>query len=140
MRITETFTVACPPEDVFAYMVEPENLAKWQTIKTFVTPLSDGEPRLGYRVREGNRVGLRRWEQVVEFVEFEPGRAFGVRVIEGPPSSGRWVFEPDGEGTRVRFEAEFRAPRLLAPVLKPVMRRQFRTYHRRLRDQVEPPR
>ena len=137
MRITETFTVACPPEDVFAYMVEPENLAKWQTTKTFVTPIGQGAPRLGYRVREGNRVGPRRWEQVVEFVEFEPGRAFGVRVVEGPPSGGRWEFEPDGEGTRVRFAAEFEAPRLLAPVLEPVMRRQFRGYHRRLRDQVE---
>ena len=47
MRITESFTVACPPEDVFAFMVEPENLAKWQTIKTFVTPLTEGAPRRG---------------------------------------------------------------------------------------------
>jgi uncharacterized protein YndB with AHSA1/START domain len=133
MRITEEFTVACSPEEVFAYMVNPENLAAWQTIKTFVTPLSEGEPRLGYRVREGNRVGPRRWVQVVEFVECEPGRAFGVRVVEGPPSRGRWLFEPDGEATRVRFEAEFGAPRLLAPI----MRRQFRGYHRRLCDQVE---
>ena len=140
MRITETFTVACPPEDVFAYMVEPENLAKWQTIKTFVTPLTDGPPRRGYRVREGNRVGPRRWEQIVEFVEYEPGRVFAVRVVEGAPSSGRWVFERDGEATAVRFEAEFRAPPLLAPVLKPLMRRQFRAYHRRLREQVEPER
>jgi uncharacterized protein YndB with AHSA1/START domain len=138
MHITETFTVACPPEVVFAYMVEPENLARWQTVKTFVTPVSEGPPRLGYRVREGNRVGPRRWEQVVEFVEFEPGRALGVRVIEGPPSSGRWVFQRDGEETRAHFEAEFEAPRLLAPVLKPIMRRQFRAYHRRLREQVEP--
>jgi uncharacterized protein YndB with AHSA1/START domain len=140
MRITETFTVACPPEDVFAFMVDPENLAKWQTIKTFVTPLTDGPPRRGYRVREGNRVGPRRWEQVVEFVEYEPGRVFAVRVVEGPPSGGRWVFEREGQGTGVRFEAEFEAPRLLAPVLKPLMRRQFRGYHRRLREQVEPER
>jgi uncharacterized protein YndB with AHSA1/START domain len=137
MRITESFTVARPPEEVFAFMVEPGNLAKWQTIKTFVEPLTDGRPRLGYRVREGNRVGPRRWEHVVEFVEFEPGRAFAVRVVEGPPSGGRWVFAPDDAGTTVRFEAEFGAPRLIAPLVKPLMRRQFRGYHRRLRDQVE---
>ena len=121
-------------------MVDPENLAKWQTTKTFVTPLTDGPPRRGYRVWEGNRVGPRRWEQVVEFVEYEPGRVFAVRVVDGPPSSGRWVFERDGEGANVRFEAEFWALPLLATVLKPLMRRQFRAYHRRLRDQVDPER
>ena len=137
MRIAEQFTIARSPEDVFAFMVDPGNLAKWQTIKTYATPLTDGPPRLGYRVREGNRVGPRRWDQVVEFTEFEPGRAFAVRVIEGPPSGGRWAFEPDGTATRVHFEAKFEAPRALAPVLKRLTARQFRGYHRRLRAELE---
>ena len=139
MRISDEFTIARPPEEVFGFMVAPENLAKWQTVKTSVTPLTEGPPRLGYRVREGNRVGPRRWEQVVEFTEFDPGRAFAVRVVEGPTSSGRWRFAVDDAGTRVRFEAEFTAPKLLAPVLKPVMRRQFRGYHRKLRAELEHP-
>jgi uncharacterized protein YndB with AHSA1/START domain len=137
MRIHEEFSVARPPDEVFAFMVEPANLARWQTVKTFVTPLDDGPPRLGYRVREGTKVGPREWEQVVEFTAFEPGRVFGVRVIEGPASSGRWTFEPDGGATRVRFEAEFGAPRMLAPVIRPVMARQFRGYHRNLRAELE---
>jgi uncharacterized protein YndB with AHSA1/START domain len=139
IRITDEFSVARPPEDVFAYMVDPENLAKWQTIKTVVTPLTEGPPRRGYRVREGNRIGPRRWEQVVEFTEFEPGRAFAVRVIEGPSSGGRWVLEPDGAGTRVRFSAEFEAPRALAPMLKSITKRQFRGYHRNLQAELEDP-
>jgi len=47
MRFEQTFTVRRPPEDVFAFMVEPDNLAKWQTVKTYVTPLTEGPPRLG---------------------------------------------------------------------------------------------
>ena len=40
MRFEQTFTVRRPPEDVFAFMVDPDNLAKWQTVKTYVTPLT----------------------------------------------------------------------------------------------------
>jgi len=61
VRFDQTFTVRRRPEDVFAFMVEPDNLAKWQTVKTYVTPLTEGLPRLGYRVREGTKVGPREW-------------------------------------------------------------------------------
>ena len=123
MRIDDTFTVARSPEDVFAFMVDPENLVKWQTVKTYVTPLTEGPTRLGSRFREGTKVGPRRWDQVVEVTEFEPGRIFGVKVTEGPRSSGRWTMEPDGAGARVRFDGHFSAPRLLGPVVRRVMRR-----------------
>jgi hypothetical protein len=50
MRIHESFSVARSPKAVFAFMVAPENLAKWQTIKTPVTPLTEG------------RLGIRSWK------------------------------------------------------------------------------
>ena len=137
LRIDQTFSVSRPPEEVFAFMIAPENLAKWQTIKTHVTPLTEGPTRLGSRFREGNKVGPRRWEQVVEVVEFDPGRVFGVKVTEGPASSGRWTMEPDGSGSRVEFEADFTGPQWLAPILTRLMARQFRGYHENLRREVE---
>jgi uncharacterized protein YndB with AHSA1/START domain len=137
IRITDEFSVAAPPSEVFAFMVDPQNLAKWQTIKTAVTPLTDGPPRRGYRIRESSRIGPRRWEQTVEFTEFEPGHAFAVRVVEGPPSAGRYVMEHGGLGTRVFFEAEFDAPRALAPVLRPLTSRQFRSFHRNLQAELD---
>ena len=137
MKIEETFTVDRPPGDVFAFMIEPANLARWQTIKTHATPLTDGPPGKGYRIREGNRMGPRTWEQLVEFTEFEPGRVLEVTVVEGPPSSGRWTMEPDGAGTRVHFGAELAAPAPLQLVLKPLAKRQFRGYHRNLKRELE---
>lgn len=133
MQITETFKVRRSPQDVFAFMADPANLAKWQTAKTYVTPLDEGPPRQGYRVKEGTKVGPRSWDQVVEFVEFVPGRAFGVKVVEGPASDGRWTFEPEGDGSRVDFEANVDGPRLLRPLIS----RQFRGYHRTLRELLE---
>jgi uncharacterized protein YndB with AHSA1/START domain len=137
MRIGQTFTIARPPEEVFAFMVDAGNLARWQTIKIHVTPLTEGPPRVGYRVREGNKVGPREWEQVVEFTEFEPGRAFTVKVVEGPESSGRWTMAPETAGTVIHFESEVKAPRLLAPILRPLAERQFRGYHQNLRRELE---
>src|SRR5215212_3001526 len=82
MHIEDSFTIRRSPADVFAFMVEPANLVRWQTVKTYVTPLDDGPPRLGYRVREGTKVGPREWDQTVQFTEFRPGR--------GARAAGPW--------------------------------------------------
>jgi uncharacterized protein YndB with AHSA1/START domain len=44
MRIDQTFEVAARPESVFDYMTDPSNLQQWQTSKTRVEVLSEGEP------------------------------------------------------------------------------------------------
>jgi uncharacterized protein YndB with AHSA1/START domain len=142
MRIEQTFTVARAPDEVFSYMTDPANLAAWQTSKVDVLALTDGPPRLGYRVRERTKVGLRQWDQVVEFTEFEPGRVFGTHIVEGAmPVDGRWTLEPDGDGgTRVHFLAEgpLSGPmRLLEPLVRMGISRSFRGYHARLARNVE---
>jgi hypothetical protein len=75
----------------------------------------------------------------VEVLEFEPGRVFAVRVAEGPESGRRWTIEPDGSGSRVQFQAAFKALRLLAPLARRVIARQFRRYHGNLRRELERP-
>jgi len=142
MRIEETFSVARPPKVVFDYLIQPGNLADWQTSKTFVEQITDGPPRLGTRVRERAKVfGRKEWEQIVEVVEFERPRRFGAHIVEGDvPVDGRWTFERDGDATRVHFEAwgELRGPlKLLQPVIKLAIARQFAKYHRNLRRNVE---
>ena len=62
---------------------------------------------------------------------------FVVEVIEGPHSEGHWTMEPEGAGARVHFSADFDGPRLLAPVMRRVIARQFRGYHEHLRHQLE---
>ena len=60
-------------------------------------------------------------------------------VIEGPPSNGRWTFEPGGSGTRVHLEADMKAPPGLGPLFKWIAARQFRGYHENLRRELERP-
>jgi uncharacterized protein YndB with AHSA1/START domain len=142
MRVEQHFTVGRPPDEVFAYMTDPANLAAWQPSKLSVEPLSDGRPRKGYRVKERTKVGPRQWDQVVEFTEFEPGRALTTHIVEGSmPVDGRWTFEDDGAGgTRAHFVAEGRISgpmRLVAPLVRLGVNRSFRHYHQLLARNVE---
>ncbi len=138
VRITETFDVSVSPEVVFDYMTNPANLADWQTSKTLVEQLTDGPPGLGTRVRERTKPpGAREFEQIVEFTEFDRPKRLHVHIVEGPyPVDGTWTFEPSGAGTVVEFTAagELGGPmRLLEPIVKRLMGRQFAAYHRNLR-------
>ena len=142
MRIAQTFTVAKRPEAVFDYVVDPANLAAWQTSKTRVEPLSEGEPRQGYRIREWTKPpGRKEFEQVVEFALFDRPRLLRAHIVEGPfPVDGTWSFHPDAAGTRVEFVAEGEltgAMRLAAPLIARLVGREFRGYHENLRRNVE---
>jgi uncharacterized protein YndB with AHSA1/START domain len=142
MRVEQSFVVKCPPEAVFAYMTDPANLKSWQPSKVSIEPLTEGPPRLGYRVKERTKIGLRQWDQVVEFTEFEPGRALTTHIVEGSmPVDGRWTFEPEGSGgTRVHFVAGgdlTGSMRLIEPLLRRGIAKSFRNYHALLAEQVE---
>ena len=142
MRFSETFVVEAAPEVVFDYMTDPANLREWQTSKTSVQQLSDGPPGLGTRIRERTKPpGAKEFEQVVEFTEFVRPRRLHVHIVEGPqPIDGTWTLEPDGARTRVLFVAEgqLRGPtRLLGPIVRRVMAREFAGYHRNLRRTLQ---
>ena len=142
MRVEQTFTVGRPPEVVCDYLTDPSKLADWQRSKTSVEQLTDGAPGLGTRVRERTKPpGGKEFEQIVEFAEFERPLRVHMHIVEGAyPIDGTWSFEPDGDGTRVRFVAAGEARgvmRVLQPVAKLVIARQMAGYHRNLRRNVE---
>jgi uncharacterized protein YndB with AHSA1/START domain len=142
MRVEETFSVKRAPNVVFDYLTNPSKLAEWQTSKTSVEKLTDGPVGKGTRVRERmKQPGGRKVEQVVEFTEFDRPRCLRTHIVEGPyPVDGTWTFEPEGDGTRVHFVAAGElngAARMLQPVLKLLIARQFAGYHRNLRRNVE---
>jgi uncharacterized protein YndB with AHSA1/START domain len=142
MRIQESFVVACPPEVVFDYLTNPANLAAWQTTKTLVEPLTDGPPRLGMQVRERTKPpGGKEFEQIVEFTEFDRPHRVHVHIVEGPyPIDGTWAFSAEAAGTRVDFVAQGTLSglmRAIEPLAARVLARQFRSYHRRLRHNIQ---
>src|SRR3954462_3330122 len=115
------------PADVFDYVSDPERLPAWQTNP--VSSVPDGPMALGTRLREVHRApGGKELVSVVEVSEFDPGRVFALRVVEGTPVHVRITLEPNGDGTRMRFRAYGRLSgptRLLQPVLGLTFKRQF---------------
>ena len=142
MRVEQTFNIRARPEQVFDYMTDPANLAQWQTSKTSVEQITPGAPGVGTRFRERTKPpGGREFEQIVEFTEFVRPRRFTTHIVEGPqPIDGTWTMRPAGEATEVTFvaEGELRGPlRLLGPLTKRLIARQFAGYHESLRRNVE---
>ena len=143
MRFEQRVQIRRPPEQVFDYVTDPANLAAWQTHKTRVEPLSDAPPGPGTRIREWTKPpGMKEFEQLVEFTEFERPSRLHVHIVEGPqPVDGTWTFTADGAGgtdLRCIVEGELRGPaRFFGPLVARGMARQFRGYHEQLRKNLE---
>jgi uncharacterized protein YndB with AHSA1/START domain len=130
-----------PPADVFAYVTDATKLATWQTNTVSAVPEPAGPIGLGTRIREVHRApGGKQFAELVEVVEYEPDRVFGMRIVEGPPIHGHITFEPTERGTRLRFRVYARPTgmlRLAQPILRPLLKRSFARYCANLSAVVE---
>src|SRR3954470_2421978 len=136
---TTTVDIARPPEEVSAFIADPANLSRWQGAEE-VEQLTDGPVRAGTRFREVHKVMGRRRVEVTEVVEYDPGRVFHIRVVEGPPVDGRWEFEPSATGTRVTLTpiAHLSGRAAIANgLMAQGTALAFRRYHRRLKHALE---
>jgi hypothetical protein len=99
--------------------------------------------RVGTRLREVHRgPGGRELESLVEVSEYEPDRAFALRMVEGAlPIHLRITLEPASNGTLMRFNA-FGQPtgpmRLAQPLLRRALQRQFAEHCANLADVMAP--
>jgi uncharacterized protein YndB with AHSA1/START domain len=134
IRFEQEITINRTPAEVFDYISDPDNLPGWQGT-TEVTQITDGPVGTGTRFTEVHTALGRRLTSVTEVTTFEPARRFAVRIVEGPvPVDGEWTLEPAGDGaTRLRFVASGEGPRLMGPLIA----RQFRKHHDRLRQALE---
>jgi len=137
MRIEDTFEVGRAPEDVFAFLTDPERLPEWQTSTVEVRRERSGPLEVGERFSEVHVAMGRKLESTVEVAESTPPSAFALKILDGAlPLDGRWTFEPGGDGTRVHFVGEA-AVGGLKKLARPLLARQFRNYHRLLKRQLE---
>ena len=132
------------PAEVFAYVTDPAKLATWQTNTVSAVPETDGPLRVGSRMREVHRApGGKKIEELVEVAEYEPDRVLGLRNIEGPPVQGRITLEPTERGTRFQFRVGGQptgATRLVEPLLRFILKRNFQHFCTTLKRVLETPR
>jgi ligand-binding SRPBCC domain-containing protein len=131
-----------PADEVFDYVTDPANLAAWQDTTVAVIPETDGPLAKGTCLREIRRGPFgREITNRVEISEFEPNRRFGLRMLSGPlPIHGEYTFHAVGSQTRLDFVAygELQGPvRLMKPILRRLLRRNFERYHATLKRLLE---
>lgn len=121
VSIEAAATIACPPDEVYAFFRDLENLPRFMAFVDSVQPIDDTHSRWVGRSPSG---GPLEWE--AEILEERPGELIAWRSRPGAPvhhaGAVRFRPAPRGRGTEVRLEVEFQPPeaplgRALAHVL-----------------------
>jgi uncharacterized protein YndB with AHSA1/START domain len=95
------------PEDVFAYVTDPERFTEWQDAVVRARRKDDAPVHQGSRIELTRRMGNREQTMTSELTEYSPPRSYAFRVIDGPVRAlGNGTFEPVGDGSRTRFTFE----------------------------------
>ncbi|MFO1534936.1 MAG: SRPBCC family protein [Thermoplasmatota archaeon] len=136
--IKMSHTVACPPAKAFAAIVDLERFPDWNPSVKQAKALTPGPARQGSRFEFTVR-GFGMMPQ--ELQEYEKDRC--VRIApQGKAFGGGHLFTltPEGTGTRIDHELVMQprgAMRLVAPLMKPMMRKNLRTTMDALKRHLE---
>ena len=141
--VTVTGTVQAAPEVVYAFLADLENWPTWQTdMKT--TDLVDGERgQAGSSYHYVSKAMGQTFDSTVRLVRADAPRevAFEGEWVGMMRPSGRYVVEPDGEGSRVTLNPHPEARgvgKVMAPLMGVMIKRLNRRHLADLRKAVEP--
>lgn len=99
-------TIARPVEEVFQFLADAENEAKWRSGVAEISKISGNGVGTQYRQRIKGPTG-RPVDADFEITELEPNRLMAFRTTSGPVRpAGRFELTPDGPGTHVRYTLE----------------------------------
>ncbi|MBI5741670.1 MAG: SRPBCC family protein [Nitrospirae bacterium] len=95
MKLTDQIHVNRPPSAVWAFLVDPANMPRWNPKVKRVSPSSFSSPGPGYRyaITYQMRERARASEFLAEFVRFEPSSKLVIRLTGGPDSHNRVIEE-----------------------------------------------
>ena len=125
--LTHSIEIDRSPEEVFAYVTDPDRFPEWQAAVVSARRLDDGPMRAGSRLSLTRRIGKREQTMTSELTEYSPPQSYAFRVTDGPVRAiGNGRFEPlrEGRGTKFIFDLDFEGHgigKLLVPL---VVRRQ----------------
>ncbi|UCG24358.1 MAG: SRPBCC family protein [Chloroflexota bacterium] len=88
------------PEDVFAFVTDPDNLAKWQGGRETFQWITEDPPGVGSRYRVHASILGRKIDGEMEVTDWEVPSQYTIRGSSGPLTSVYTrKFEAQGEGT-----------------------------------------
>ena len=141
--VVETF-IARPPEEVFAYLRDYTNEAKWQSQHVSQSTVEPpGPARVGTKVHKVRRTPGGEQHFTIEFTEMdERARRWVDVTLTGAfrGTKGSWQVIPEGNGSRVRLVAEMKATglwRLILPLIDSTARKDLPTEFANLKKILE---
>ncbi len=143
MRIEESVEINRPPEEVFDYVANPENLPEWSGIVLEVHKEAQGELREGDRFTTVAKFLGRRFETPFERASYEPNRRYTDRAAGGPIPDQDWTytFEEVSESTTRLTRAVEGEPggffKFADPLIERALKRQVRNDLETLKDLLE---
>jgi uncharacterized membrane protein len=139
--VTEVFHVSRPVDGVFNYISNMEHTPEWANGVTSSVKQQEGPIGAGTDFLVTSKIGPKKAAVVYHLTNFELGRAFSANGDFGfVRFEETFHFSPEEDGTRIHAVLLIRPKgimSLLAPLLAPLMERQFRSDYRRLKQRLE---
>lgn len=140
LRVELTIEVSRPPEEVFGYLTDVEQLPRWQ--KSLLEARADGPFRQGTRIVEQRSLLGHKGETELEVTAFEPARRLTLETLRGPVELAvDHRLEPSGDGgTSLHVTAAGRpkgALRLAGPAVEAAARQELKRDFDRLKALLE---
>jgi uncharacterized protein YndB with AHSA1/START domain len=140
IKLKETIEVNRPVEEVFDYIVNLENVQRWQPAVIEVRRLTEGPTRLGTRFSEVVRFMGRRDTTTCEVVELERNSRFAFKATGRFEYETTYTFGARDGGTRIEIDGSFKTKgfwRVLEPILKGELQTESRTELQAMKKAIE---
>lgn len=103
MRLAQTVEIKAPMEEVWDYLIEPDNALDFMVGMTRWESIGESPPGPGARFKMLVKVGAADVGGVIEIVEWNPPTDLAMSSVTGLDQRVRWRLRP-GSGGRVKVE------------------------------------
>ena len=136
-----TVVVNRPVEEVFPYLINPDNLPEWQSMVLEARQDTPGAMGQGTRVTDVRKFLGRRFETTSEVTAFEPNKRVDFKAVSGPiPFQISHTLETVDGSTRIKVVAQGEPGgffKLAEPLVGTQAERQFKNDYSTLKDLLE---
>jgi carbon monoxide dehydrogenase subunit G len=141
VRIEHSVDIDRALHEVWDFLVDPENVPRWQSSAISSHQISEGPMAVGAKLEDERSFLGRRGRSEVEVTEYEPERLFTLRGTSGPIRfTFRHLLEDHDGATRVHIEAEADSSglgRLIQPMVERAARHELKGDFARLKTILE---
>ena len=96
-----------PVKDVFAFVTNPNNMAKWNSVVVSMQQITPGAVGKGTKFKSVGEMMGRRIEGEMQVVAFEPDAKYGFQMNAGPVQMNvTLTFKTVGTGTKLSLNAQ----------------------------------